>query len=87
MKTHYVRLRRPPRSELDSPAESIVLAAVPLDRLVTVTDVFDVVAAAFRKEAINPPSQQGVANMLAKLAEREFVKEVVGVRLEAMLGL
>lgn len=86
MLTHFVR-RAPKGSArpLSSPVESLVLQAVPSDRLLTANGVYEAVAALALKEGERPPPRQGLENLLEGLAKGGHVYEVHPQRIKKML--
>ena len=83
MQTHFTRRRRRATltNKLTSAVESVVVQAVPEDRLVTADDLFAVVSDRCRAEGVTPPPRTGLPGLLSNLAEREFLTEVYGPRL------
>lgn len=86
LKTHYVRLRAPFHRRLASPLEGLVYQAVPDDRLVTFEDVWGAVRGACPKNGTaRPVSRKALEGVLAGLAERGFVCELHGVKLNRLV--
>jgi hypothetical protein len=88
MKTHYARRPGKPLmgDRLTSPVESVIVTALPTDRLVTMDELFPRLQQDCRREGVSCPNPSGVTNLLEDLAKRGFVYEVYGVRLDRFLS-
>jgi hypothetical protein len=86
MQTHYVRRAVRHNVRFATPLESLVYSRVPSDRLVTRPDVLDDLRGHLARHPDEGPFDAREAEgAVATLAERGFLKEVHGVRLERWL--
>lgn len=91
METHFVRVRPKTGVALNGPLESLVLDHVPAGRLSVMADIQERVSAYFSRhpdeaKTYSNRSPKDVRGSVSALAERGFLKEINGVRLERWLG-
>jgi len=87
MLTHYIRHKGNIADRFETPVESLVYQAIPVDRLVVEAEVQNTVPGIAKKEGDAVPNQKSVRLALQALVERRFVRELIGARLKNALDL
>jgi hypothetical protein len=84
MQTHYARRRKKlgVSTRLNSALESVVVQAVPPDRLVTIDQLRPAVTARCHAEGEPPPGHAALPKLLEDLARRGFLAELHGTRVQ-----
>lgn len=86
MQNHFARLKAGRHQKLQTPLEGVVYGQVPEDRLVVINDILEGVRGYF---AAHPQEgkydQKATVRAVVNLAERGFLKEVYGGRIERLL--
>ncbi len=87
METHYIRCKLPFNQKLSSPIETIIYNAVPAKRLVTIEEIYERSKAEAAKNGERFPSRKSFTTLVGSMADRGFIKEFYGMRLERILAM
>lgn len=87
MLTHYIRRKKKPgfSNKLNNALESIIVNAMPMDRLLTVDQAYTEAARCLKQEEITVPKRETFGPLLEDLAQRGFLVELHGARLQRFI--